>query len=99
MFHSSLLDREFLAQPLSDAGEWIESPLKYLSLWGAQRVNVNTAPRHVLEATFSLAMDSFDLPEFTQKLIEKRKEEPLRSIDELKELGGLDSDTMSNLED
>jgi len=97
LFHSSLLDREFLARPLPDTGERIESPLKYLSLWGAQRVNVNTAPRHVLEAVFSLAMDSFDLPEFVQKVIQTRKEKPLRKIDELKELGGLDADTMKKL--
>ena len=97
LFHSSLLDQEFLARPLPDTGERIESPLKYLSLWGAQRVNVNTAPRHVLEATFSLAMDSFDLPEFTQAVIEKRKEKPLLKISELKELGSLDTNTMRQL--
>lgn len=97
LFHSSLLDRELLARPLPDTGERLESPLKYLSLWGAQRVNVNTAPRHVLEAAFSLAIDTFDLPEFTQQVIEKRKEKPIRKLDELKEIGGLDSDTMKQL--
>lgn len=97
LFHSSLLDQEFLARPLPDTDERIESPLKYLGLWGAQRVNVNTAPRHVLEATFSLAMDSFDIPEFTQEVILARKEKPLRKIDELKEFGGLDADTMKQL--
>ncbi|MHC4783190.1 MAG: hypothetical protein ACYTE0_09110 [Planctomycetota bacterium] len=97
LFHSSLLDREFLARPLPDTAERVESPLKYLSLWGSQRVNVNTAPRHVLESAFSLAMDSFDLPEFVQGVIEKRKEKPLSKIDELKELGSLDADTMKQL--
>lgn len=97
LFHSSLLNHEILARPLPDTGERIESPLKYLSLWGAQRVNINTAPRNVLEAAFSLAIDSFDLPEFTQKVIEKRKEKPLASLDELAELGGLDTETMNNL--
>jgi type II secretory pathway pseudopilin PulG len=97
LFHSSLLDREFLARPLPDTAERVESPLKYLSLWGSQRVNVNTAPRHVLESAFSLAMDSFDLPEFVQGVIEKRKEKPLSKIDELKELASLDADTMKQL--
>lgn len=97
LFHSSLLNREILARPLPDTGERMESPLKYLSLWGAQRVNVNTAPRNVLEAAFSLAIDAFDLPEFTQEVIEKRKEKPLVSIDELAKLGGLDTETMNNL--
>ncbi|MHC4882570.1 MAG: hypothetical protein ACYSOH_03965 [Planctomycetota bacterium] len=97
LFHSSLLNREILARPLPDTGERMESPLKYLSLWGAQRININTAPRNVLEAAFSLAIDAFDLPEFTQEVIEKRKEKPLVSIDELAELGGLDTETMDNL--
>lgn len=97
LFHSSLLDREFLAQPLPDTGTRTESPLKYLSLWGAQRVNINTAPRHVLESAFALAMDSFDLPEFTQQVIEARQEKPFRNINELKELGGLDTNTMNRL--
>jgi type II secretory pathway component PulK len=97
LFHSSLLNHEILARPLPDTGERMESPLKYLSLWGAQRVNINTAPRNVLEAAFSLAIDSFDLPEFTQKVIEKRKEKPLASVGELAKLGGLDTETMNNL--
>jgi hypothetical protein len=97
LFHSSLLNHEILARPLPDTGERVESPLKYLSLWGAQRVNVNTAPRNVLESAFSLAIDAFDLPEFTQKVIEKRKEKPLASLDELAKLGGLDTETMNNL--
>lgn len=97
LFHSSLLNREILARPLPDTGDRIESPLKYLSLWGAQRVNINTAPRNVLEAAFSLAIDAFDLPEFTQEVIEKRKEKPLASLDELAKLGGLDTETMNNL--
>lgn len=98
LFHSSLLDREFLARSLPDTGDRVENPLKYLSLWGAQRVNINTAPRQVLEAAFSLAMDSFDLPEFTQEVIDHRKEKPFKKIDELKELGGLDTETMNNLQ-
>lgn len=98
LFHSSMLDRELLARPLPDTGERLESPLKYLSLWGAQRVNINTAPRHVLEATFSLAVDSFDLPELTQKVIEQRQEKPFKKIDELKELGRIDTGTMKKLQ-
>jgi type II secretory pathway pseudopilin PulG len=99
LFHSSLLDREFLAQPLPDTADRIESPLKYLSLWGAQRVNVNTAPRHVLEAAFALSMDSFDIPEFTQEVINLRKEKPFKNINELKEVRPLDSDTVKKFND
>lgn len=95
LFHSSLLDREYLAQPLPDTADRIESPLKYLSLWGSQRVNINTAPRNVLQAAFSLAMEnSFDIPEFTQEVIDSRKEKPFNTIDGLKDLRSLDSETM-----
>ena len=97
LFHSSLLDREHLARPLPDTGERVESPLKYLSLWGAQHVNINTAPRHVLQAALTLAMDSFEIPELTQQIIERRKEKPFQKLDELKDLGQLDSDTMKTL--
>ena len=97
LFHSSLLDREHLARPLPNTGERVESPLKYLSLWGAQHVNINTAPRHVLQAALTLAMDSFEIPELTQQIIERRKEKPFQKLDELKDLGQLDSDTMKTL--
>jgi type II secretory pathway component PulK len=97
LFHSPLLDREFLARPLPDTGERIESPLKYLSLWGAQRVNINTAPRHVLLAALEIAADSFEFPELAQAIIERRQEKPFTKLDELKELGDLDTDTMRRL--
>jgi type II secretory pathway component PulK len=98
LFHSSLLNQELLARPLPNTGDRLESPLKYLSLWGAQRVNVNTAPRHVLQAAFMLAeVDPFDLPEFTQKVIEARIEEPLKTLDDLKDIGRLDADAMKNV--
>jgi len=97
LFNSSMLDREILAQPLPDTGERVESPLKYLSLWGAQHVNINTAPRHVLQATFALVMDSFQIGELTQLIIDKRKEAPFKNLNELKDLGGLDSETMRRL--
>lgn len=97
LFHSSLLDREYLARPLPDTGDRVESPLKYLSLWGAQHVNINTAPRHVLLTAFELAADSFEFPELIQQIIERRQEKPFRKLDEIKTLGGLDTETMKNL--
>ena len=44
-----------------------------------------------------MSMDSFDLPEFVQRVIEQRKEKPFRKLDELKELGRLDAGTMGEL--
>ena len=98
LFHSTLLDQEMLARPLPDTGQRTESPLKYLSLWGAQRVNINTAPRQVLEATFTLAIDPLVASELAHAVIQKRKQKPFTSAAELKELGRLDQATMNALQ-
>lgn len=98
LFHSSLLDIETLAEPLPNTGQRLESPLKYLSLWGAQRVNINTAPRHVLEAAFTLAIDPLTAGQLAQSVIVQRREKPFRTAAELKELGRLDSETMTVLQ-
>jgi len=98
LFHSSLLDLEALAEPLPNTGQRQESPLKYLSLWGAQRVNINTAPRHVLEAAFTLAIDPLTASQLAQSVIVQRREKPFRTAAELRELGRLDSETMTVLQ-
>jgi DNA uptake protein ComE-like DNA-binding protein len=98
LFHSSLLNQEVLAHPLPDTGTRLESPLKYLSLWGAQRVNINTAPRQVLEATFTLAIDPLVASELAHAVIQQRKEKPFSNITQLKDLGRLDSATMNALQ-
>ena len=81
LLHSSLLDTERLAWALPDTGYRNESPLKYLALWGSQRVNINTAPRHVLEAAFTFGGDARDI---AHEIILMRQEKPIASIDELK---------------
>jgi len=97
LFHSSMLNHEPLMRPLLDTGERVESAGKYLSLWGAQRININTAPRPVLEAAFLLALDAFEAPELAQKVIDIRKEKPFTKIDELKDVGMLDTESFNNL--
>ena len=83
IFHSSLLDRDLLARSsvLSDSRD--ESALKYLGLWGTRKVNVNTAPRHVLEAAFAFGSVA-DAPKIAQAIIEQRRVKPFSDIDELK---------------
>lgn len=97
LFQSSLINQEPLARPLADTGTRSESALKYLSLWGSQRININTAPRHVLEAAFTLAVDSFDAPELAQKVIEQRKEKPFAKVEELKDAGMMDTETFNSV--
>lgn len=96
LFHSALLDREPLARPAEHTALPDESPLKYLALWGSQRINVNTAPRQVLEAALTFGGDPVELVE---KIIQKRKEAPFKSIEELKETFYSDSMTIDRAKD
>jgi DNA uptake protein ComE-like DNA-binding protein len=80
LFHSSLLDVEPLAVPLPEMAVEDESPMKYLALWGSQRVNINTAPRQVLEAAFTFGGKP---EEIADAIILARKENPLKSVADL----------------
>jgi hypothetical protein len=97
LFHSSLLDREKLVAPLPDTGQRVETALKYLGLWGSQRVNINTAPRHVLQAAFMLALTWDEAVQMADEVIRRRQEQPFRNINALKEIGLLDTEAFNNL--
>ncbi len=81
LLHSSLLDTDRLAWAIPNTGYRNESPLKYLALWGSQRININTAPRHVLEAAFTFGGDARDI---AHEIILMRQEKPIKDIAELK---------------
>ena len=82
LFHSSLIDTETLARPTIVTEARKESPLKYIGIWGSRRINVNTAPRHVLEAAFVFGGNEVEIAEM---IIQLRREEVFGSVDELKE--------------
>jgi len=81
LLHSSLLDTEMLARPVIITSQRSESPLKYIGLFGSKKVNVNTAPRHVLEAAFCFGGDQVEIAEI---IIEQRSEQPFENINDLK---------------
>ncbi len=81
LFHSSLIDTEPLAQPTIVVGNRKEYPLKYIGLWGTRQVNINTAPRHVLEAAFIFGGNQVEIAE---EIIQQRRKEPFANIDDLK---------------
>jgi len=81
ILHSPMIDLETLAKPVNEDEERSESALKYVSLWGTQRVNINSAPRHVLEAAFTFGGDA---AEIAQTIIDERRVKPFTSIDDLK---------------
>ena len=81
LMHSPMIDLERLAKPVNEDENRSESALKYISLWGTGQVNVNTAPRHVLEAAFTFGGDAVEIAE---QIINLRKQQPFKDIDDLK---------------
>jgi Tfp pilus assembly protein PilX len=81
LFHSSLIDTEALAAPIFVSENRKESALKYMGLWGSQQVNVNTAPRHVLEAAFIFGGNEVEIAD---SIIQLRREKPVANLQELK---------------
>ena len=82
LLHSSLLDTEALARPIVVSQNRKESVLKYLGTWASMKVNINTAPRHVLEAAF---MFGGDADKIADEVIRHRRAKPFDTINELKE--------------
>lgn len=84
------MDNGFLqrASLISEGKE--DEPIRYLGVFGSQKVNINTAPRHVLEAVFSFGGDSVPLAD---SIIIERHEKPFENLDDLKDrlLGYSDS--------
>ena len=79
LFHSSLIDTEGLARPYMEGRK--ESALKYMGMWGSSKVNINTAPRHILEAAFIFGGDEVAIAE---EIIRQRQIEPFADIEDLK---------------
>jgi hypothetical protein len=81
IFHSSLIDLDLLARPTIESPTRKESALKYLSPFATTKVNINTAPRQVLESVFVFGGKE---KEVADEIILKRRIKPFGSIDELK---------------
>jgi hypothetical protein len=83
LFHSSVIDTEVLAKPTIVSESRKESALKYIGMWGSSRVNINTAPRQVLEAAFTFGGD---YREIVEEIIQQRRKKPFENIEELRKL-------------
>jgi hypothetical protein len=84
LLHSSLVNRDLLSRPsiLSDTRK--ECAMKYLGLWASRHVNVNTAPRQVLEAALTFG-SAAEAPKIAQEIIQHRQEKPIGDVNELKQ--------------
>ena len=81
LFHSSLIDIDVLAKPTVISQTRKESALKYVGMWASSKVNINTAPRQVLEAAFTFGGDAVKIAE---EIIQQRKLKPFESIESLR---------------
>ncbi len=82
LLHSSLIDLEELARPTVSSDVRTESALKYIGMWGSGKVNVNTAPRQVLEAVFAFGGDEVEIAE---AVIQRRCSKPFKTIEDLRQ--------------
>ena len=81
LMQSSLIDTEMLARPTILSEDRRESALKYMGLWGTTQVNINSAPRHVLEAAFAFGGDA---EKIADEIIKERRIKPFTDIEDLK---------------
>jgi len=81
LVHSSLLDHESLSRPTIVSDKRKESLSKYIGLWGTAQVNVNSAPRHVLEAAFAFVGDAAPI---AGAIIRQRQIQPLKDVVDLR---------------
>ncbi len=96
LFHSSLINTEPLAQPFIESEYRKEFPLKYIGLWGTRQVNINTAPRHVLEAALIFGGNEVEIAD---EIIQQRQEEPFENIEGIKERLSRYSDSIGKCEE
>jgi len=85
LFHSSLINADLLARPSIKSDTRKESAMKYLGLWATRQVNVNTAPRHVLEAALTFGSIA-DAPKMAEAIIQRRQTKPITDVNEVKQI-------------
>jgi Tfp pilus assembly protein PilE len=83
LFRGGMIDGDLLSRPTVVGQDRTESAMKYIGLWGARQVNVNTAPRNVLESALVFGSVA-DAPKIAAEIISQRRIKPFNNIDELK---------------
>jgi hypothetical protein len=84
LLHSSLINRDLLSRPSIASDTRKESAMKYLGLWATRHVNVNTAPRQVLEAALTFG-SAANAPKIAEEIIQRRREKPVGDVNELRQ--------------
>ncbi len=84
LYHSAIIDTEPLAKPIIETDERVESALKYISLWPTTQVNINTAPRNVLESALAFGGISDAVP-LADEIIRYRQTEPFSDSNDIRQ--------------
>ena len=84
LLHSSIINKDLLSRPSIASDTRQESALKYLGLWATRNVNINSAPRQVLEAALTFG-SAADAPKMAQEIIQRRRIKPISDVNELKQ--------------
>ena len=84
LLHSSIVNTDLLSRPSIASDTRKESALKYLGLWATRNVNINSAPRQVLEAALTFG-SAADAPKIAQAIIQHRQIKPVTDVNELKQ--------------
>jgi hypothetical protein len=84
LLHSSIINKDLLSRPSIASDTRKESALKYLGLWATRQVNINSAPRQVLEAALTFG-SAADAPKIAQEIILRRQLKPVTDVNELKQ--------------
>lgn len=71
---------DILKKPAIETSDRVESAYKYASSWGTYKININTAPRHVLEAAFAFGGNEVEIAD---AIIQRRKTKPFKETEEL----------------
>jgi hypothetical protein len=98
ILHSSMVNTDLLRRPSIASDTRNESAMKYLGLWAVKQVNVNTAPRHVLEAVLTFG-SAADAPKIAEEIIRLRQTKPFADIDEVKKGAFRYSDSIDKCKD
>ncbi|MBN1508691.1 MAG: general secretion pathway protein GspK [Sedimentisphaerales bacterium] len=98
LFHSSMVNADLFRRPSIPSDTRNESAMKYLGLWAVRQVNVNTAPRHVLEAALTFG-SAADAPKIAEEIIRVRQTKPFANIDEVKKAAFRYSDSIDKCKD
>jgi hypothetical protein len=98
LFHSSMVNADLLRRQSIPSDTRSESAMKYLDLWAVKQVNVNTAPRHVLEAALTFG-SAADAPKIAEEIIRQRQTKPFTDIEEVKKAIFRYSDSIDKCKD